>query len=389
MHKNFNLVQIDFSSKCLAVLFIILTVSELLVAQVNGGFVHGGIQRNYILYRPQNQLPDEKLPLMIVLHGYTQSANSVMLYTGFNQVAEENRFVVAYPEGINASWNAGIMGGSTADDTGFLTTLIDTLIKKAWIDPSRVYACGMSNGGFMSYRLACEAGERFAAIGSVAGTMTFLSAQSCMPAVSMPVVHIHGTADVIVPYDGNNAMHSVSAVLNLWKGFDSCQKGTPSFVLHDDHPDNSWVEQYDWTDCAGNSEVRLYKVVNGGHTWPGAVDVSGLGATNRDISASEVIWEFVGRFSRAVPHGMVEKPLNPVRIIENPVANGILRLSAGKSGTVRKADIIGLNGTIIGEFFLEPGTGEYSLETGNLAPGFYLFRISGAEGVQTGRFIVL
>jgi pimeloyl-ACP methyl ester carboxylesterase len=152
--------------KVLFTLLILLLMLHTSLAQTNGSFLFDGINRSYIVYVPQERSGSAPFPLMIVLHGFTQTGQTIMNYSDFNTYAELYGFVAVYPNGVGNSWNVGVGGGSTANDVGFLSALIDTLNQQIGIDLNRVYACGFSNGGFMSYRLACELSDRIAAIGN-------------------------------------------------------------------------------------------------------------------------------------------------------------------------------------------------------------------------------
>ncbi|KAF0195712.1 MAG: hypothetical protein FD166_2885, partial [Bacteroidetes bacterium] len=199
--------------KILLIIIICTFISGDTNSQVTGNFVFDGITRSWIVYLPAGFNAEESLPLMIALHGYTQNGQEIMQFSDFNTIADTGRFVVVYPNGVDNAWNVGFSGGSTADDVGFLSALIDTLHQQYNIDYERVYATGLSNGGFMSYRLACELGNRIAAIAPVAGTMTDESLLACAPQRMMPVLHIHGTADLIVNYNGGFGIRSVEQVL--------------------------------------------------------------------------------------------------------------------------------------------------------------------------------
>lgn len=309
-----------------AVLLIFLTGS--ISAQSTFSFMHNGINRTYILYLPQSA-STEAMPLMLALHGFTQNGQTMMGLSGFNALAEEHQFVVAYPYGVNTSWNVGVAGGSGVDDVGFLLALIDTIATKANIDQSRVYASGFSNGGFMSYRLACEASHRIAAIAPVAGTMVNATYNACFPTRPMPLIHIHGTSDFIVPYNGSTTFQSVDVSVEYWTTGNNCPTQPEVFQYPDLVADNSTVEAYVYGLCNEGVEVRLLKINNGGHTWPGSSASGGIGITNMDISASAEIWDFVSRFSVFGPVGQpLELQQNDLLIYPNPLQqDGGLTLS--------------------------------------------------------------
>lgn len=283
--------------KLIVILLLSVIISGDSDLQINGNFIFDGINRSWIVFLPVDFNSEETMPLMIVLHGHTQDAQEIMEFSDFNTIADTGKFVVVYPEGIGNAWNVGFPDGSDANDVGFLSALIDTLHQQYNIDLNRVYSTGLSNGGFMSYRLACELGNRIAAIAPVSGTMTEGSFNSCSPRRQVPVLHIHGSDDVVVSYAGGLGKKSVEEVLLLWIKNNNCPPVPVIENLPDLVAEGSTVQRFKWASAEKCSEVILLKVINGGHTWPGSIGVTGVGNTNRDIVASSEIWNFVKRFS--------------------------------------------------------------------------------------------
>lgn len=297
--------------KKLLTLFMLLASlkSQIGLSQVNGTILHNGLTRNYIVYVPSAWQPGDTWPLVYVLHGFTQSSSTIMNVSDFNAVADTGHFIVAYPNGVGNAWNtnSGMTGGSTADDIGFISALTDTLQALYNIDANRVFSCGFSAGGYMSHRLACESPRCYAAIASVAGTMSNNAFSACAPARSVPVLQIHGTSDLVVSYNGSVfGGKSVNDVIGLWVGANVC--AVPPFVqtLPDiNTQDNSTVEKSVYAPCNAGVEVNLLKVIGGGHQWPGTTALlGGLGAINRDINASGEIWNFFRNYSCAVTAGL-------------------------------------------------------------------------------------
>jgi polyhydroxybutyrate depolymerase len=149
---------------------LLICKSTLIVAQTNHSFTFDGVNRTYIVNTPTGYNTNQKYPLVFILHGVTQTANGMMNYSGFNTTSNDSGFIAVYADGVNNSWNS-TMGASGTNDIGFINALLDTMMTKYSVNPARVYSCGFSNGGYMSHRIACELGNRFAAIASVAGTM--------------------------------------------------------------------------------------------------------------------------------------------------------------------------------------------------------------------------
>ncbi|MGI8686843.1 MAG: alpha/beta hydrolase family esterase [Acidimicrobiales bacterium] len=227
----------------------------------------GGAVREYRLFTPA--APDGDLPLVVALHGGGNRAQSLVEATQLDAAATANGFLVAYPEAAQV-WNGGFCctggRGDAADDVRFLDRVIMDVAANRGVDPRRVYAVGVSAGGVMAYRLACDLAPRLAGIGSVAGTMLL---DDCHPARAVTVVEIHGTADGIVPFDGGSvisprvataAAPPVPAVVERWASLDQCP-GPPTTTV------NGSVTTTAWNGCDRATSVRLVAVGGGGHTW--------------------------------------------------------------------------------------------------------------------------
>jgi polyhydroxybutyrate depolymerase len=200
-----------------------------------------------------------------------------------NTASDAHGFIALYPDGYESSWNAGLCCGAAADegidDVGFLEAVLDHASARLCVDRARVYATGMSNGGYMSHRLGCEAADVFAAVAPVAGGMGIAT---CSPSRPVPVVAYHGTEDPLVSYDMGR-----SAVLG-WVSRNGCSADP----VRTDHGD-SFCET--WGGCDGGVEVVLCTLDPMGHCWPGGSDVlclPALGAYNDDIDANEHMWTF-------------------------------------------------------------------------------------------------
>jgi len=180
--------------------------------------------------------------------------------------------------------------------SGFLSALIDTISASYNIDPERIYSTGMSNGGFMSYDLACFLSDRIAAVASVTGSMILSRFEICDPQHPMPVMQIHGTADATVPYNGNPLFAHIDTLVNYWVNFNNCNPVPEIIEVPDIDPDDGCTaEQHIFSGGENGSSVELFKVLDGGHSWPGAP--VNLNITNMDFSASEEIWRFVSQFT--------------------------------------------------------------------------------------------
>ena len=264
---------------------------------IYGNFEFEGQKRFYFVYLPKNYSNSESFPLVIYLHSYGGAATTEMDYTMFNQVADENNFVMVFPSG-KSNWNSGIgdlddYPPPDLDDVGFIEELIELLSNTYSLDLKRVFATGYSNGGFMSYKLACELSEQIAAIASVGGGLAVSTFESCDPKRPIPIMHIHGTSDGWIPIEGLPGMLSIEETMNYWIEINGCNEMAMELIEDSEPTDNCTVEMYTYTECNGDSEIIFYKVIDGGHTWPGAGNAGyPTGYTNQDIDASLEIWNF-------------------------------------------------------------------------------------------------
>ena len=263
-------------------------------------FEHDGIDRDYYFYRPESLEPNA--PLVFVLHGYSGSANSIMSYSNMNSIADENGFAVCYPEGTsdqnnNNFWNVGYAfhGNQNVDDVDFLISLANYLQTEFNLSSENTFSTGMSNGGDMSYMLACQAHEHFKAIAPVAGTMLESIYDSC-DSVSIPVLEIHGTNDNITLWEGdmqNNdgwgSYLSIDDIIDYWVETNECLESEDINLPNIDISDGSNIIKHRYYQCNLNHEVWLYEVVNGGHDWPGSDG-------NMDIDSSHEIWKFFNQY---------------------------------------------------------------------------------------------
>jgi polyhydroxybutyrate depolymerase len=252
-----------------------------------------GLTRSYRLYIPSCYDPSQPVPLVFSLHGFTSNPEQQAHYSGFDALADEEGFIAVYPRGSGAPlrWNAGIDGlntGDTVDDVAFISALIEHLYQTLWIDPARIYMTGLSNGGGMSHRLACALADRVAAIGTVAGAYPSLDQNDCTPSRPVPVIAFHGTADPIVPYEGNRYLPPITDWAAAWAARNGCD-AAPA-----DLPASGSVTGVRYGGCDADAEVILYTVDGGGHTWPGgpALPVFITGPTSSVIDASRVMWAF-------------------------------------------------------------------------------------------------
>ncbi len=266
--------------------------------QVERTLEYDGLSRTFLLYIPPNYDPTTPAPLVMSLHGFASTSRQQVFLTGWNALADEHGFLMIYPQGTQspARWNSGsfrLGGENNADDVGFINAIIDTMADEFCLDMARIFVNGMSNGGGMSNRIACELADRVAAIGGVAGAYSPIEG-GCHPARPIPIIAFHGTDDSIVPYAGGSAgiiLPPIEAWAADWASRNGCDD------LPESVPTNGDVSGVHYTGCDADADVILYTIAGGGHTWPGstrALDFF-LGYTTQDIDASEAMWDFFSR----------------------------------------------------------------------------------------------
>ena len=358
-------------------LLLIGTFSPILAQQtINGSVIHDGIQRDYILYIPAIYDGSADFPLVLNFHGFGSNANEQMFYGDFRDIADTEGFLLVHPQGtsLNGSqyWNVGSPGssGSTIDDVGFTEALIDELANLYTINLDRVYATGMSNGGFMSFLLACQLSEKIAAIASVTGSMTLDTYDNCNAQHPTPILQIHGTSDNIVPYNGNTGSLSIDDVISYWVNYNNCDTNPTITTFPDlDPSDGSIVEHIVYTGGDNASTTEHMKVIGGGHTWPGSVFI--LPGTNQDINASNEIWEFFSRFDINGSLSVNEFENGQVTIYPNPTSSKInLSLSFSEELNYELFSSIGkqlMNGTIKSSY--------QEINLSHLKPNIYFLKI--------------
>lgn len=264
-----------------------------------------GIERTYEIHVPASlslylsEKPD--IALVLVLHGGGGTGKGMIKLTGFNDIADKNGFIVCYPDGISKRWGDGRdinfrkKNGTAVDDVKFISCLIDSLTAKYGINSSRVYCTGISNGGMMSFRLACALNNKISAFAPVAISMAKRMAENCMPGKHVPIMYIFGDEDPLVPFEGGQIMGNRGEVIPVEETVDFWLKNneitdSAKITVIDNEDDDTYVQKYDF-----GKEFVFYLVKGGGHCWPGGVQYLPkliIGRTSKEFNASEEIWKW-------------------------------------------------------------------------------------------------
>ena len=258
---------------------------------INDSILINGTYRSFITYVPSIYQSSQPTPLIFNLHGRTSTALEQMWYGDFRDIADTANFIIVHPQGLLDNtgvthWN---LGQSNIDDIGFLNSLYSHLVSNYNINLDQVYSTGMSNGGYMSYYLACNMNDKIAAIASVTGAMGSFTQLNCNPNHPTPVMEIHGTADFNVPF--NDIINGIE----YWRDYNNCNLIADTTLMPDlNFGDLSTVKHIVYNNGDNGVTTELFKVLNGGHTWPGS-NIS-IGVTNYDINASIEIWKFFSRY---------------------------------------------------------------------------------------------
>lgn len=354
-----------------------------------GTIQHNGLTREYRLYVPAIYNPAQATPLLLNLHGYSSTNGQQQVYGNFTTIADTANIILIHPNGTIGSdgyrfWNAGF-SASGPDDVGFLLALIDTISAQYNIDPARIYTTGMSNGGFMSYELACQT-NRFAAMASVTGTMVTQAFNNCSPTHPIPVMEIHGTADSTVLYNGSPGSLSTEQVVNYWVQHNNCNL-TPTItdVPNTNASDGATAQHYVYAGGDGGTSVEHFKVIGGGHTWPGAISIPLYGNTCKDFNASVKIWRFFRQYNLdAITHTpTLAQTTAHLSVSPNPVANELhISLNNKQLQNVYIYDALGKL-----MYSQSCQSNQQTLSVDNLQAGFYVVKATDGKNWYNNSFI--
>jgi polyhydroxybutyrate depolymerase len=297
----------------LLTLFVLLSAAApfLAAAEKVHSIKFKGMERIFRVFVPEaTAVAGPPPPVVLALHGGATDGEMMARYSGLNEKAAKAGFIVVYPDGSGRlprvlTWNSGACCGYAQalgiDDIGFLREVIAFVLKTCNGDPARVYATGISNGAMMAYRMAVEAPDLIAAVAAVAGTLDIDPALVKTP---KPVLHFHGTEDEFVPWNGGkgpktspgNEHRSVPETIATWVRVDGAGPQPETVTLPDKAKDGTVVIRHRYAPKPGGSEVVLYEIRGGGHTWPGRGRAERLlGKATANIDANDIIWEFFSR----------------------------------------------------------------------------------------------
>ncbi len=264
----------------------------------------GEQKRAYLIHVPKGYDPKKPAPVVLALHGAAMDGSMMVWFSGLNKKSDEAGFIVVYPSGTGVgpfrTWNAGGFSGKMAegkaDDVAFIGKLLDDLNVAVKVDEKRVYACGMSNGGMMCYRLAAELSDRIAAVAPVAGTIAIDESKPKRP---VPVIHFHGTKDTFVPFEMAKGktpafmtLKGVEDSIQTWVKLNGCEEKPKTETLSKDGEEMKVIRKT-YSGGKDGAEVVLIGIDGGGHTWPGQQPPVGFtGKSVKNISANDLMWEF-------------------------------------------------------------------------------------------------
>ncbi|MEM6397390.1 MAG: T9SS type A sorting domain-containing protein [Bacteroidota bacterium] len=350
---------------------------------------YAGQERSYLLYIPAAYEEGDDWPLVMVLHGGGDgNGEDLLIRHQFDEVADTAHYLCFYPNGIANQWADG-RGATTpdvegVDDVQFLKNVLDTLALDFTFDHNNVFVTGPSNGGMMTQRLACESPGTFRAYATMIASMPVPVAETCTPGISVPMLLMNGTEDVLVPYEGGplspltdgGSVTGTDSTIQFWRENNGCTSNAQIVSIEDtDTTDGSTVEYTEWSGCADDTEVVLYRIEGGGHTVPGMASAQNprplAGFINYDIDAATEIWAFFkshlaesGTTSTTPAYGDAQ-----IKVFPNPTSDFISISGLPTSGNYTMKIMDG-HGRIITE------QNKSKLDLTAIAPGLYFLQIS-------------
>ena len=374
-------------------------------------FIHNDSLRSYLLYVPAAYDGTDEWPLVISYHEYSWPAAAHMALTGMNAVADSGHFIVAYPQGLKvlnpvinqegSGWNeTGSL--SQNNDVDFTDALISKISAAYNIDPAAVYATGFGMGGGMVNMLLCNLPDKIASVAPVCTPLTDLQLMTCMPDRPVSYMFMVGTEDPFIPFNPDPQHPVVTKGLqgsvDFWTTNNNCSPDSTIFELDDvDANDNSTVTLIEFTDCDAETEVVIYRINDGGHTWPGGGPVPPFfGIGNHDINASEEVWQFFKRNRHPSLVSIKEKSmlLSEPLIYPNPAVDQIfidLNMHSPTSCRVKLKTLLGR--TLLEQKYKHGGNKDlnllFSIAGKNINAGLYIVELVLENGEVLSKPIVL
>jgi len=269
------------------------------------------LNRSYLIYTPPSYDPEKPMPVVLGFHGGTTTAQKFSQTTKFNQLAAQEGFIVVYPQGVDKYWNDGrdVAGLPSQDDVAFVSAVIDDIKKIRNIDSRRIYATGISNGGFFTQRLACQLSDKIAAFVSVASTLAQPMSTRCNPNNPVSILLINSPDDKFLPWQGGRGTRglggyilSVPDTVKFWRQRNSCSsqpdvQSNVQSVDNNQKNDGTSIQISRYSQCRNGSEVILTTIYGGGHAWPNGLGQPQwlVGRTSRKIDGSSYVWNFFKR----------------------------------------------------------------------------------------------
>jgi len=281
-----------------AVFVCTLSIGWLVIHHSNGSLISQGVKRKFILHVPASYDPSLPTSLVISMHGFGDWPAHQMHMSGWNNLADKEGFIAIYPMGTRFPMRWQLYdfknpAGNPTADIHFISDLIEYLERKYNIDPARIYANGLSNGGGMAQALSCTLSNQIAAVGSVSGAY-FYPLKACQPTRPVPVIAFHGTADTIVPYQGGPSERFPLPFPCIPEFMEKLAQRNGCTVAPIEQTISPNVHSISYTGCNVNADVVFYSIQGGGHSWPGgkAMPRMVVGETNHEINATRLIWDF-------------------------------------------------------------------------------------------------
>jgi len=355
-------------------------------------------QRTYLLHVPPSYVAGTPMSLVIALHGGGGWGVQLQNQSQLSVKADNAGFIVVYPEGVKQpvtgirTWNAGgccsYAMNQNIDDVGFISALIDTLKTHYSIDTNRIYATGMSNGAFLTYRLACELSHKIAAVAPVAGSM---NVSACTPTRGVPIIHFHSKLDTNVPINGGVGSGAsghynppIDSVLNVWSGYCSC-------TIHNDTVySGTDYTHIRWSNCVCSNEIHYYLTEDGGHSWAGGVATPTGDPVSTAINANDLMWFFFQQHTLNCTTTEIvnfDNNKKTYKIYPNPFTS---QTTIQLNDNVTKATLTVYN--VVGQIIktIHNITDKtIMLDRGNLNPGVYFIRLTDEnKTIITDRLII-